>query len=148
MCGELRLPSLIFTIRDIRSTIRDPFDTSFVCVCECVHLVSLTTFSHFLPLVQFIHILIYTTMSNLLSDTDIAFRSLQQDRRDLIIKILKAQKGISDQITKLEKELDRNVFMLRELADDVDAFDASLDKKGGMNISMADVSNKPEGVST
>jgi hypothetical protein len=38
--------------------------------------------------------------------------------------------------------------MLRELADDVDAFDASLDKKGGMNISMADVSNKPEGVST
>ena len=35
--------------------------------------------------------------------------------------------------------------MLRELADDVDAFDASLDKKGGMNISMADVSNKPEG---
>ena len=87
-------------------------------------------------------------MSNLLSDTDIAFRSLQQDRRDLIIKILKAQKGISDQITKLEKELDRNVFMLRELADDVDAFDANLDKKGGMNLSMADVSNKPEGVST
>jgi len=86
-------------------------------------------------------------MSNLLSDTDIAFRSLQQDRRDLIIKILKAQKTISDQIIKLEKEQDRNVFMLRELADDVDKFDATIDNKGSMHISMADVSNKPEGES-
>jgi len=37
--------------------------------------------------------------------------------------------------------------MLRELADDVDKFDASLDKKGGMDITMNDVSPKPEGVS-
>jgi len=86
-------------------------------------------------------------MSNILSDTDVAFRSLQQDRRDLIIKILKAQRILADQIMKLEKEQDRNVFMLRELADDVDKFDASLDKKGGMDITMNDVSPKPEGVS-
>ena len=89
-------------------------------------------------------------MSNLLSDTDVAFRTLQSDRRNLIIQVLSAQRTISAQIRKLEMELDRNIHILRELADDVDTFDASLDKKGSMDLTESDVSHniRLEGTTT
>ena len=55
--------------------------------------------------------------NNLLSDTQVAFKNLEQSRRELIVKILEEQRHLQMQIHALQTQLEANKTMLTKLAD-------------------------------
>lgn len=55
--------------------------------------------------------------NSLLSDNQVAFKDLEQARRDLIINILEEQRQLGAQIEKLKSRFDSNKSMLMKLAD-------------------------------
>jgi uncharacterized protein YggU (UPF0235/DUF167 family) len=55
--------------------------------------------------------------NTLLSDTQVAFKNLEQSRRELIVKILEEQRHLSMQIHALQTQLEANKAMLAKLAD-------------------------------
>ncbi len=79
-----------------------------------------TTFSHFLTLILFSHILIYITMAqnSLISDIRLEFKELESMRKNLITKTLQSQRQISAQIEHLKAEFKENVKILESLAEE------------------------------
>jgi hypothetical protein len=82
-------------------------------------LVTHHTFPHIFPPIHFYYILFYCTMAQntLLSDNQLAFKELEQSRRDLIVNILEEQRELSIEIEKLSTKLEANKAMLAKLAD-------------------------------